>query len=158
VQFRGKDSSAFSQQRRLADARPTQQQQTLSRFNHVAKHIDGSVDGPADTTRQPDNLVSSIAKCGNAMEGSLYSRAIVFSKGSNSVRHVIEIFARDCRIGKINGPVRETRFRPAAKVQDDLNKIFEIRLQSKRSRQVGRHHLKQEIEVIRDFFTGHLVT
>jgi hypothetical protein len=92
------------------------------------------------------------------MERSLDARAVVFGKSPDAMRHVIEVFARDGRIGKVNGAVRKASFGTAAQVQNDFNEIFEVRLLAKRSRQVWRHHLKQEIEVIRDFFPWHLVT
>jgi len=158
VQFGGKDASAFSQQRGLPDAGPAQQQKAFSRFDHVAKHVDGAIDGPPDTARQSDNLISPIAKRGNTMKRSLDTGTIVFGKRSNAMCHVIEVFTRDRRVGKVNGPVREPRLGKTPQIQNDLDKIFEVRLLVKRSRQMWRHHLKQEIEVIRDFFTGHLVT
>ncbi len=107
---------------------PAQQQQALSGFNHVAKHIDGAVDGAADTARQSDNLISPIAKCGNAVQCSFDARAIVFSESTNAMRDVIEIFACDCSVGQVNSPVRKARFGTAAQVQNHFNQIFEIRL------------------------------
>jgi hypothetical protein len=158
VEFNGKNARTFAEKRCLANSRPAQQQQTLSRINHVTQHVDGAVYGAAHPARQSDNLISPIAKRGNTMQSTFDTRTVIFGKRPHTMRDVIEILARDCRIGKVNSPVWKTRFGKAAKIQDDLDKILEIRLLTKRSRQVWWHHLKQEIEVIRDFFTGHLVT
>jgi hypothetical protein len=71
------------------------------------------------------------------------------------MRHVIEIFAGDCRIGKVDGPVGK-RASDAVPGQNDLNKILKPAVAEAQPSSGGI--AKQEIEVIRDFFTGHLVT
>ena len=135
-----------------------QQQQAFPRFNHISKHIHGAVDGATDTAGQPDNHIAPIAQRGNTMQGSLDTGSIVFGESTHASGNEIEIFSRNRGFRQVHRTVRKSRFRLSSEVQNDFHHGLEIGKPVERILQVWRHHTKQEIEVIRDFFPWHLVT
>jgi len=64
---------------------------------------------------------------------------------------VFDIFARDRLVRKIDRAAGEMRLRLTAQIQNDLNKVFEVRLSYQGLFEVWRHDAEQEIEIICDF-------
>jgi hypothetical protein len=95
LQVIGEDSGRLTQQRGLANARPSHQEDTLARFHEIPNYVDGAVDGAAYPAGQTDDLANPIAHRRNSVKGSLDSGSVVAGESADPAGDVLKVFARN---------------------------------------------------------------
>ncbi len=86
-----KQARAFAQHRRLADARPPEQQDALAADHDVADDLARPGDRTPDTHREAGDAAGSVADRGNAVEGALDAGAVVVAELPDVVGDMVEV-------------------------------------------------------------------
>ena len=121
VQFRRKYARALPKQSRLADARPSEQQKTLSGFDDVAQDIHRAEHGAAHTACQTDDHFPAVSDSRDAVQRAFNPGAVVQGKRTHAMDHVIEVLSRNGLIAEINGSARKAAFGLAAEVHHNFD-------------------------------------
>src|SRR5262245_7237709 len=111
----------FAQQRGLAHARPSHQENALAGFHKVPNYVDGSINGAPYSASETDNLANSITHCGDSMKGPLASGSIVPGETADSRGNVLDVFAGNQRMSQINGSARIACFGLPSQVQNGFD-------------------------------------
>jgi hypothetical protein len=123
VQFVRKHAGGFSQERRLTNARATEQEQTLARLDEVTHDGDGAEDSSANSASEPDDFAGTIADRRDAVKSSLDSSSIVSAKGSDAFGNKGQILAVYLSIGERHFAAPKPGFRRPSQIHDDLDEI-----------------------------------
>ncbi len=142
------DAGSLAQQRRLAHARPAQQQNALARLNDVFDDVDDTVDGPADPTGEADDLSLPVANRGDAMQRAFNARAVVARELADARDYIIQVVLADFPIAQHKLMVDETRLGHPTQVHDDLEKIVSLVGGTQSPFDLRRQHLQQSIEIV----------
>jgi uncharacterized membrane protein (DUF4010 family) len=104
----------------LANARPAQQQEAVSRLDQIADQVNRPRHGAAHAQGQADDIAAAVANGGDPVQGPFDSGAIVGTKVSGPFDDVVQLFPCHGLPGEIQGLVGESRLGCATQIHDDL--------------------------------------
>src|SRR5205823_545839 len=81
------DARDLSQERRLPNARATEEQDAPASLDYIADDLHRAVDGPSDAQREANDLAGAVAKRADAVKGPLDARAVVPSELADAGDH-----------------------------------------------------------------------
>ena len=116
-------TGALSQHRRLAHARPAQQQDRSPAHDKVADQLDGAGNRASHPAGQADDVALAVADGGDAMQGMADAGAIVLGERAHPRGDVLQISTCHRPSTEQDFGVGKARLRLAAEVHDDLQQI-----------------------------------
>ena len=144
----GEDAGDLAQHRRLADARPAEDEERLPGLDDVADDVDGAEHRAADAAGEADDLAGAVADRADAVERPLDAGAVVVAEDADVVDDVRDIGLGDLPVEQVLLAGREPRLRPAAEVHHDLEQVGPVGEPSQAITDLGRECLHQGIEVV----------
>jgi hypothetical protein len=111
----------LAQQRGLADAGPSHQEDALARFHEVANYVDRSVDSATDAACKAHDFANPIPDRRNPVERPFDPGAIVPGESADTAGDVLNVFAGNQGIGQIDCGAGISRLGLAAKVENGFD-------------------------------------
>jgi hypothetical protein len=115
-----KHARNFTQHRRLANARPSQQEHALAGTNQVVDYPNAAEDCASHTTGNSHRTPAAISDDRNPMKSSFDPGPIVVAELADALNDPLQIGVGHFLLTQSKRLVREARFRCAAEVHHDL--------------------------------------
>src|SRR5262249_1040655 len=116
----------LAQHGRFADAWAPEQQDRFARAHNVEDDVDRAVYRATDAARQSDDLSSAVAQAGDAVQGLLDTRPVVFAERADAADHVRYVVGVNRDLRQVTEVVRKARLRQPSEVEDDFDEIVEV--------------------------------
>ena len=116
----GQHAGHLAQHRRLADAGPAKEQDTVPLGDDILDDLDGAEDGTADATGQTDHLAAAVADAGDTVQRAGNAGAVVVVKRADTVNHLVDLDTTDFAVAQHALAIDITGSGHAAQVHHDL--------------------------------------
>ncbi len=141
-------ASHLPQHRRLADARPAEDQDALPRLDDLADDVDRAEDRSADAAGQPDDLAGSVANGADAVQRPLDAGPVVVPEDADVIDHVGDVGLGHLSVEELFLAVREAGLRAPAEVHHHLEQVGPVREGAQAIHDLGRERLQQGVQVV----------
>ena len=141
-------AGGLAQHRRLADARPTHDQDRLPGLDEVVDDLDRAVDRPADAARQADDLAAAVADGADPVERPLDAGPVVVAERADVLDDEGDVGVGDLALEEHHLRIGEAGLGPTTEVHDDLDQRLAILEPVHGLDDLGRDGCEQGVEVV----------
>ena len=138
----------LAEERGLADARPTEQQDAFPRLHDVANDLHGPVHRASDPQGEAHDLAGAVPKGADPMERPFDARPVVAAELADARDDVGEIFGGHFAMRQLLLATAEARLGDPSEVHDDLEQTDEVAERADPLAEVGRKGIEDRVKVV----------